>query len=88
MSSLRFIIKQQWTIEEIYIFSNISHLERRADLSDTNLKETHPKTIPARFGLIQFRGYGLYFVQKFFWNKRVRIFIFFVVLSANVFSRK
>ena len=57
MSSLRFIIKQQWTIEEIYIFSNISHLERRADLSDTNLKETHPRTIPAGFGLIWFRGF-------------------------------
>ena len=57
MSSFRFIIKQQWTIEEIYIFSNISHLERRADLSDTILKETHPRTIPARFGLIRFRGF-------------------------------
>ena len=76
MSSLRFIIKQQWTIEEIYIFSNISHLERRVDLSDTNLKETHPKTIPARFGLIRFRGYGLYFVQKFFSNKSQNIYFF------------
>ena len=52
-----FIIKQQWTFEEISIFSYISHLERRADLSDTILKETHPRTIPARFGLIRFRGF-------------------------------
>jgi hypothetical protein len=39
---------QQWTIEEISIFSNSSHLEWRAGLSDTILKETHPGTIPAR----------------------------------------
>jgi hypothetical protein len=51
LSSFRFIIKQQWTIEEISIFSNSSHLEWRAGLSDTNLKGTHPGSIPARFGL-------------------------------------
>jgi hypothetical protein len=38
---------QQWTIEEISIFSNSSHLEWTAELSDTILKETHPGTIPA-----------------------------------------
>jgi hypothetical protein len=32
-------------------------LEWRADLSDTILKGTHPRTIPARFGLIWFRGF-------------------------------
>ena len=57
LSSFRFMIKQQWTIEEISIFSNSSHLEWRADLSDTILKGTHPRTIPARFGLIWFRGF-------------------------------
>jgi hypothetical protein len=57
VSSFRFIIKQQWTIEEISIFSNISHLEWRAGLSDTILKGTHPRTIPTRFGLIWFRGF-------------------------------
>jgi hypothetical protein len=31
--------------------------EWRADLSDTILKGTHPRTIPARFGLIWFRGF-------------------------------
>jgi hypothetical protein len=35
---LLFIIKQQWTIEEISIFSNSSHLEWKAELSDTILK--------------------------------------------------
>ena len=59
LSSFRFIIKQQWTIEEISIFSNSSHLECRAGLSDTNLKGTHPRTIPARFDLIWFRGEDL-----------------------------
>jgi hypothetical protein len=57
LSSFRFIIKQQWRIEEISIFSNNSHLEWRADLLDTILKGTHPRTIPARFGLIWFRGF-------------------------------
>ena len=57
LSSFRFIIKQQWTIEDISIFSNSSHLEWRADLSNTILKGTDPWTIPARFGLIWFRGF-------------------------------
>jgi hypothetical protein len=52
-----FILKQQWTIEEISIFSNSSHLEWKAGLSDTILKGTLPKTIPARFGKIWFGGY-------------------------------
>jgi hypothetical protein len=57
LSSFRFIIKQQWTIEEISIFINSSHLEWRAGLSDAILKGTHTRTIPARFGLIWFRGF-------------------------------
>jgi hypothetical protein len=57
LSSFRFIIKQQWTIEKISIFSNSSHLEWRVGMSDTLLKGTHPRTIPARFGLIWFRGF-------------------------------
>jgi hypothetical protein len=43
--------------EEISIFSNSGHLEWRAGLSYTILKGTHPKTIPARFGLIWFCGF-------------------------------
>ena len=54
MSSFWLILKQQWTIEEISIFSNSSHLEWRAGPSDTILKGTHSGTIPARFGLIWF----------------------------------
>jgi hypothetical protein len=55
--SFWFILKQQRTIEEISIFSNSSHLEWRAGLSDTILKGTHPGTIPARFGVIWFNGF-------------------------------
>ena len=57
LSSFWLILKQQWTIEEISIFSNSGHLEWRAGLSDTILKGTHPGTIPARFGLILFSGF-------------------------------
>jgi hypothetical protein len=39
------------------IFSNSSHLEWRAGLSDIIVKGTLPRTIPARFGLIWFRGF-------------------------------
>jgi hypothetical protein len=48
-------IEQSWPFEEISIFSNNSHLEWKAGESDTILKGTHPRTIPARFGLICFR---------------------------------
>jgi hypothetical protein len=48
---------QQWIIEEISIFSNSSHLEWRAELSDTILKWDYPRTIPAKFGLIWFSGF-------------------------------
>jgi hypothetical protein len=51
------ILKQQWTIEEISILSNSSHLEWRAGMSETIWKGTHPGTIPARFGLIWFNGF-------------------------------
>jgi hypothetical protein len=44
--------------EEISIFSNNGHLEWRAGLSDTILQETHPGTIPARFGLILYTDYA------------------------------
>jgi hypothetical protein len=57
LSSFWLIVKQQWTIEEISILSNSSHLEWRAGLSDTILKGNHPGTIPARFGLIWFSGF-------------------------------
>ena len=36
---------------------NSSHLEWRAGMSDNILKGTHAGTIPARFGLIWFRGF-------------------------------
>jgi hypothetical protein len=39
--------------------SNSSHFEWRAGLSDTILKGDHPRTIPAKFALIWFRGEDL-----------------------------
>jgi hypothetical protein len=57
LSSFLLILKQQWTIEEISIFSNSSNLEWREGLSDTILKGTHRGTIPAKFGLIWFSGF-------------------------------
>jgi hypothetical protein len=50
-------IEQFWPFEEISIFSNSSHFEWRAGLSDIILKGTHPRTIPARFS--GFRGEDL-----------------------------
>jgi hypothetical protein len=49
--------KQQWTIEEISIFSNSSHFEWKGGMSDTILKGTHPRTIPAKFSVIWFSGF-------------------------------
>jgi hypothetical protein len=57
MTISRLALKQQWTIEEIYIFSNSSHLEWRVGLLDTLLKGDHPRTIPAKFVLIWFSGF-------------------------------
>jgi hypothetical protein len=57
LSSFWLILKQQWIIEEISIFSNSSHLEWRVELSDTIWKGTHPGTIPTRFGLIWFSSF-------------------------------
>jgi hypothetical protein len=64
-----FLLKQQWTIEEISIFSNNSHLEWRAGLSDTILKGNHPVTIPARFGLIWFSDFRGEDLNAIFYQK-------------------
>jgi hypothetical protein len=57
LSSFWFVIKQKFTTKDISIFSNSSHFEWMAQLSDTILKGTHPRTIPARFGVIWFSGF-------------------------------
>ena len=43
--------------KKISIFSNNSHFEWKAGLSDTILKGDHPRTIPAKFTLIWFNGF-------------------------------
>jgi hypothetical protein len=47
---------------------NSSHLEWRAGLSDTILKGTHPRNIPARFGLIWFGGFRGKDLKVFFYQ--------------------
>ena len=59
LRSFRFIIKQQWTIEEISIFSNSSHLDWRAGLSDTILKGTPSRDHPCHVRFSGFRGEDL-----------------------------
>jgi hypothetical protein len=54
LSSFWLILKQQWTIEEISIFSKSSHLQWRVGLSDTILKGDPP---PPQFALIWFSGF-------------------------------
>jgi hypothetical protein len=68
-------LKQQWTIEEISIFSNSSHLEWRAGLSDTNLKGT----IPARFGLIWFSGFRGEDLNSYMARSSLTYILFFAV---------
>jgi hypothetical protein len=46
-----------YVFEEISIFNNSSHLEWRAELSKIIVKGIHPRTIPARLGLIWFHGF-------------------------------
>jgi hypothetical protein len=46
------MLKQQWKIEEMSTFSRSSHLEWRAELSDTILKGTHQG--PSLPGLVYF----------------------------------
>jgi hypothetical protein len=45
------------TTKEISIFSNSSHFEWSAGLSDTRLKADYPRNIPAIFALIWFSGF-------------------------------
>jgi hypothetical protein len=44
-------------LKKFLSFCNISHLEWRTELSETNLKGIYPGTIRVRFGLIWFSGF-------------------------------
>jgi hypothetical protein len=76
----------QWTIEEISIFSNSSHLEWRAGLSDTILKGTHPGTIPARFGLLWFSGFRGEDLNVIFFQNCVRHSRVLLLLKIEISS--
>jgi hypothetical protein len=84
LSSFLFIIKQQWTIEEISIFSNSSHLEWRAGLSDTILKGTHPRTIPARFGLIWFSSFRGKYLKVIFYQNMPNLHNWYKLAERNI----
>ena len=43
-------IEQFWPFEEIFIFSNGDYLGYKTVLTDTILKEDHPRIISAKFG--------------------------------------
>ena len=43
-------IEQFWPFEEIFIFSNGGYLGYKTVLTDTILKEDHPRIISAKFG--------------------------------------
>jgi hypothetical protein len=79
LSSFWLILKQQWTIEEISIFSNSSHLEWR----DTILKGTHQGTIPARFGLIWFSGFRGEDLNVIFYQNMPNLSSFWLILKQQ-----
>ena len=88
-------IKQHWTIEETSVFRNSGHLEWRAGLSHTISKETHPRTISFRFGLIWFhvreedlnvKVYGVQRVTDAMEISSVAIPTFFSMPSITVFK--
>jgi hypothetical protein len=85
--SSNFNCSQQWTIEEIYISSNSSHLEWRAGLSDTILKVTHPRTIPARFGVIWFSGFRGEDLNVIFYQNMPNLHTFKMAADTKNFTK-
>jgi hypothetical protein len=70
------------------IFSNSSHLEWRAGLSDTIVKGTVPRTIPARFGLNWFSGFRGKDLNVIFYqnmpNLHNRYVLYFVIFCSRI----
>ena len=88
LSSFWLKLKQQWIIEEIPIFSNSSHLEWRAELSDTILKWNYPRTTPAKFGLIWFSSFREVDLNVIFFNKICLIYIICIKRLTEKNSQK
>jgi hypothetical protein len=60
-------IEQIWPFEDIFIFSNSSHLGYRTALTDTILKGDHLRIISAKFGwnwLSSFRGEDFFLISS------------------------
>jgi hypothetical protein len=66
----------------MFIFSNSSHLEWRAGLSDTILKGDHPRTIPAEFPLIWFSSFRGEDLNVIFYQKMLNFKI--CIISINL----
>jgi hypothetical protein len=83
------ILKHQWTIEEISIFSNSSHLEWRAGLTDTILKGTHPGTIPAGMvpGWVPFKIVSVSAVLYPRWPPLLKIEMFSIGQNCSILSQ-
>jgi hypothetical protein len=96
LSSFWLKLKQQWTIEEISIFSNNSHLEWRVGLSDTFLKWDYPRIYPSQicFNLVQrFRAqifYCIYIARSSltyipgfsFWN--IKRYLTYITIACRL----
>jgi hypothetical protein len=74
LSSFWFVMKHKLTTKEISIFSNSSHFEWRAGLSDTILKGDHPRTIPAKFALISFSSFRGKDLNVFFYQNMSNLY--------------
>jgi hypothetical protein len=57
LSSFWLILKQQWTIEEISIFSNSSHLEWRAGAVGHNFERDPPRDHPCQVWFNSVQGF-------------------------------
>ena len=62
------------TTKEISIFSNSSHFELRAGLSDTLLKGDHQRTILAKFALNWISGYRGKDLNVFFYQNMYNLY--------------
>jgi hypothetical protein len=76
------------TTKEISIFSNSSHFEWRAGLSDTILKGNHPRTIPAKFALIWFSGFRGEDLNVIFYQNMSNLYNQYKSVESKTFTEK
>jgi hypothetical protein len=65
----------EWSLDSPkFLFLVSGHLGYRTALTDTILKETHPGTIPVRFGLIWFSGFREEDLNVIFYQNMPRMY--------------